>query len=113
MARSLKWNDMWSGVRDKALVPAGARARDWRDWIRQNDPVYAAARRPGAAEKWAASVTLLLIAAVVVFLMLFDWNWLRGPIGRWASAKYDARSPCAATWTSDCSAGRRRSSSTI
>jgi uncharacterized protein involved in outer membrane biogenesis len=21
--------------------------------------------------------------------MLFDWNWLRGPIGRWASAKYD------------------------
>ena len=27
MARSLKWNDIWSGVRDKALVPAGARAR--------------------------------------------------------------------------------------
>ena len=34
-------------------------------------------------------VTLVLIALIVVFLMLFDWNWLRGPIGRWASAKYD------------------------
>jgi hypothetical protein len=76
-------------VRDKALVPAGARARSWRDWIRANDPVYAAARHPGAAEKWAASVTLLLILAVVIFLLLFDWNWLRGPIGRWASAEYD------------------------
>lgn len=89
MARTLKWNDIWSGVRDKALVPAGARARRWRDWIRANDPVYAAARHPGAAEKWAASVTLLLILAVVIFLLLFDWNWLRGPIGRWASAEYD------------------------
>lgn len=89
MARTLKWNDIWSGVRDKALVPAGARARTWRDWIRANDPVYAAARHPGTAEKWAASVTLLLILTVVIFLLLFDWNWLRGPIGRWASAKYD------------------------
>jgi uncharacterized protein involved in outer membrane biogenesis len=89
LARTLKWNDIWSGVRDKALVPAGARARSWRDWIRANDPVYAAARHPGAAEKWAASVTLLLILAVVIFLLLFDWNWLRGPIGRWASAEYD------------------------
>lgn len=89
MARPLKWNEIWGGVRERALVPAGHRARTWRDWVRANDPVYAAARRPGAAEKWAASITLLLIAAVVVFLLLFDWNWLRGPIGRWASAKYD------------------------
>ncbi len=59
------------------------------DWVRANDPVYAAARHPGRAEKAAASVTLLLVAAVVIFLMLFDWNWLRGPIGRWASQKYD------------------------
>lgn len=80
---------MFSGVRERALVPAGARARVWRDWVRDNDPVYAAARRPGSAEKWAAAVTLLLIAAVLLFLALFDWNMLRGPIGRWASAKYD------------------------
>ncbi len=25
----------------------------------------------------------------MIFLLLFDWNWLRGPIGRWASTKYD------------------------
>ena len=24
-----------------------------------------------------------------IFAALFDWNLLRGPIGRWASAKYD------------------------
>lgn len=63
--------------------------RIWRDWVRDNDPVYAAARRPGAAEKWAAGVVLVLVAAVILFLALFDWNMLRGPIGRWASVKYD------------------------
>ena len=89
MTKTRNAKDIWPRLRDEALIPAGARAARWRDWIRANDPVYAAARRPGAAEKWAASITLLLIAAVVVFLMLFDWNWLRGPIGRWASAKYD------------------------
>ena len=89
MSKALKWNEIWSGVRQRALVPAGARARDWRDWVRANDPVYAAARHPGAAEKWAGAIGLILIAAVVLFLLLFDWNMLRGPIGRWASAKYD------------------------
>jgi len=85
----LKDNPNWLVVRDRALVPAGARMRGWRDWVVANDPVYAAARRPGLPEKVAASVTLLLVAAVVLFLILFDWNMLRGPIGRWASARYD------------------------
>ncbi len=89
MPNPLKDNPHWLLMRDRALVPAGARARRWRDWIVANDPVYAAARRPGVAEKIAASVTLVLIAAVVLFLLLFDWNMLRGPIGRWASAEYD------------------------
>jgi AsmA family protein len=31
----------------------------------------------------------LLIGIVVLALILFDWNMLRGPIGRWASAAYD------------------------
>ena len=57
--------------------------------MRQNDPVYAAARHPGAAERWALGLVLVLTLAVVLFLALFDWNMLRGPIGRWASAKYD------------------------
>lgn len=28
-----------------------------------------------------------LVTAIVVFLIIFDWNWLRGPIGRYASAQ--------------------------
>lgn len=79
----------WDRLNDRALVPAGAWARGRRDWVAANDPVWTSFRKPGPAEKWAASITLLLVAAVVVFLLLFDWNWLRGPIGRWASARYD------------------------
>lgn len=89
MRNPLKDNPNWLVVRDRALVPAGARARIWRDWVVANDPVYAAARRPGPPEKIAAAVTLLLVAAIILFLLLFDWNMLRGPIGRWASAEYD------------------------
>lgn len=89
LAGSRKWNDIWSGVRDRALASAGARLGVWRQWVRDNDPVYAAVRRPGPAEKWAGAMTLLLVGVVVVALILFDWNMLRGPIGRWASARYD------------------------
>jgi uncharacterized protein involved in outer membrane biogenesis len=85
----LKDNPNWLALRDRALVPAGARAVRWRDWVRTNDPVYTSFRRPGRAEAIAGGVALLLIAAMVVFLLLFDWNWLRGPIGRWACARYD------------------------
>ncbi|MGV3577776.1 AsmA family protein [Brevundimonas sp.] len=86
---SLNLPSNWQDLRARALVPAGMRVREWRDWVVENDPVYGSFRRPGRTERIAASVTLLLILAVVIFLMLFDWNWLRGPIGRWASAKYD------------------------
>jgi uncharacterized protein involved in outer membrane biogenesis len=30
---------------------------------------------------------ILLTAAIVIFLVLFDWNWFRGPLGRFASAR--------------------------
>ncbi|WGM45806.1 hypothetical protein KOAAANKH_00670 [Brevundimonas sp. NIBR10] len=79
----------WDRVRTRALVPAGARAGEWRDWVKANDPVYTSFRRPGLTEKVAGGVFLVLVAAIVIFLLLFDWNWLRGPIGRWASVKYD------------------------
>ena len=82
MPNALKDRLNWTAFRDRTLVPAGVRLRDWRD----NDPFIAAVRRPGAPEKIAASITVLLLLAIVIFLMLFDWNWLRGPIGRWASA---------------------------
>ena len=89
LPNSLKLPSNWQELRTRALVPAGHRVREWRDWVVDKDPVYGSFRRPGRTEKIAASVTLLLVLAVVIFLMLFDWNWLRGPVGRWASAKYD------------------------
>jgi len=85
----LKWNQDWSALRQRLVGPAVLRARGWRDGVRDKDPVYTSFRRPGPAEKWAASASLILIVTAAVFLMLFDWNWLRGPIGRWASTEYD------------------------
>jgi AsmA family protein len=79
----------WRGWRAGALAPVGVRARAFGGWVRENDPVYRAFRRPGPVEKGAALGVLILVAALVLFLSLFDWNWLRGPIGRWASAQYD------------------------
>ncbi|WP_312598544.1 AsmA family protein [Brevundimonas sp.] len=89
LSKPLNWRDFGSNLHRRAVAPNVARARVWRDWVRQNDPVYAAARHPRAAEKWALGIVLVLTLAVVLFLALFDWNMLRGPIGRWASAKYD------------------------
>jgi uncharacterized protein involved in outer membrane biogenesis len=37
--------------------------------------------------RWWAWLIAALVAAIVVFLILFQWNWLRGPIGRYASAR--------------------------
>ena len=79
----------WDRLRTRALVPAGTRAGEWRDWVKANDPVYTSFRRPGLTEKVAGGIFLVLVAAIVIFLLVFDWNWLRGPIGRWASVKYD------------------------
>ncbi|WP_428151556.1 AsmA family protein [Brevundimonas sp.] len=89
LPNSLNLPSNWQDVRTRALAPAGVRVREWRDWVVDRDPVYGSFRRPGRPERIAISVTLLLILAVAIFLLLFDWNWLRGPIGRWASAKYD------------------------
>ncbi len=33
------------------------------------------------------AIVAVLIAAVALFLLLFDWDWLRGPISRYASAR--------------------------
>jgi uncharacterized protein involved in outer membrane biogenesis len=35
---------------------------------------------------WTGSITLAVVAAVVLFLALFDWNLVRGPVAREASA---------------------------
>ena len=47
-------------------------------------------RRPSkVALRWIASTFAVLSIALVIFFMLFEWNWLRGPIGRYASNKLD------------------------
>lgn len=89
MRNPLKDSPNWLAVRDRALVPAGVWARERRDWVVANDPVYGGLRRPGRTEAIAAGATVLMIALIVIFLALFEWNWLRGPIGSWASARYD------------------------
>ena len=89
MRNPLKDNPNWLAMRDRALVPAGAWARERRDWVVANDPVYGGLRHPGRTEAFAAGGTVLLLLLIVLFLALFQWNWLRGPIGSWASAKYD------------------------
>ncbi|WP_231576608.1 hypothetical protein [Brevundimonas sp. KM4] len=67
--------------------------RTWRDWVRDNDPVYAAARRLGTAEKWAAGVVLVVVAAVVLFLALFDWTCCAGPSAAGPPSNTIAKSP--------------------
>jgi len=85
----LKDNPNWLAHRDRALVPAVAWARERRDRVVAHDPVYGGLRRPGRPEAFAAGGTVLLLLLLVLFLALFQWNWLRGPIGSWASARYD------------------------
>ncbi len=89
LSNRLNFIPNWPHLREHVVAPAGVRAGQWRDWVKANDPVYTSFRRPGVAEKWAGSVALLVVAIIVVFLMLFDWNWLRGPISRWASTNYE------------------------
>ena len=89
MPNPLKDNPNWLAFRDRALVPAIAWARERRDRVVAHDPVYGGLRRPGRPGAFAAGGTVLLLLLLVLFLALFQWNWLRGPIGSWASARYD------------------------
>ena len=68
---------------------ARTRASAGRGWVAAHDPVWTAWRRPGRPEIWSAAIAGLIVLAIMLFLVLFDWNHLRGPIGRWASAAYD------------------------
>lgn len=44
------------------------------------------ARRRFALKRWQ-TVLLAIVAVITVFLLLFDWNWLRGPLERYVSNK--------------------------
>jgi len=65
---------------------AKSRAADLKAHVVTRDPAWRAVRRPGKPEIIAAAITLSVVASFLMFLALFDWNWVRGPIGRAASA---------------------------
>ena len=88
-------------------LPEGLRGMDWRkiDWARLNpftEEPHPGAGGPGDGEggpgsepdprrhhrlKWLGAVVGGVVLAVILFLAFFDWNMLRGPIGRYASAQ--------------------------
>lgn len=65
---------------------AKTRVERLRTYVVAEDPVWRAFRHPGKPEAVAAGITLALAVGFLLFLVLFDWNWLRGPISRAASA---------------------------
>ncbi|MDQ0465609.1 uncharacterized protein involved in outer membrane biogenesis [Caulobacter ginsengisoli] len=42
-------------------------------------------------ERLAALAATLIVAAIVIFVLIFDWNWLRGPVGGFLSARLHRR----------------------
>lgn len=66
------WRRIADAARGRDVAPREPNAR--RDFFRR------AARRGLAAAG-------VLLALIVAFLVFFDWNWLRGPVGRIASAQ--------------------------
>ncbi|HLY79906.1 MAG TPA: AsmA family protein, partial [Caulobacteraceae bacterium] len=41
--------------------------------------------------RWLGAALVLLIVAVAIFVSLFQWNWLRGPIDTYASERLQRR----------------------
>ena len=67
---------------ERAAAWTRARAADARARLQDRF-----SRKPTRKEMaWGGGV-LLVVAAIVVFLLVFDWNWLRGPISRYASLR--------------------------
>ncbi len=69
MASRIDWNDLKARFAE-GWKRADARVSSW-NWT--------------GFFKWTGIVLGVLVVAIVIFLWLFDWNWLRGPIGRYAS----------------------------
>jgi AsmA family protein len=65
---------------------AGRRAQGRIEHMRRAGPPKL--KRPSnKALAWTGGVMAVLVVAIIAFLMWFDWNKLRGPIGRYASAR--------------------------
>lgn len=73
----------------RIVAAAGTRLRAGQAFLQDGERVQAAVRRMVPTARIVGGALLSLVVAVVLFAALFDWNLLRGPIGRWASAKYD------------------------
>ena len=73
----------------RKIAPARGRVVDWTRTAMQSEVAPMPLGRPGKAEKITGALFVMLVAALLIFLALFDWNWLRGPIGRWASERWD------------------------
>ena len=67
--------DVRAQPRGPAAPPATSAHRGW-SW-----------RDIPAPLRWVGAVLTLLIIAIAIFIALFQWNWLRGPIDRYASAR--------------------------
>lgn len=78
-------------ARLRAARPGWRRAGSWTsDRVRAGGDRLGRVKLPKPSEKalvWTGGVLLLLVAAVALFIILFDWNYLRGPIGKFASAR--------------------------
>ena len=44
-------------------------------------------RRPSTRLRWGAAIGGALLLALIIFLILFQWNWLRGPLAHAISAR--------------------------
>lgn len=60
------------------------RARRWTSAHLRPPRVSRPARKTLA---WTGGILALLVVALIAFLLWFDWNYLRGPISRFASAR--------------------------
>jgi AsmA family protein len=81
-----------SGWRSRASAWTSAAGRTLRDdWrrLRVEAGEMRRHRRTPLVVKWVASGFAVLTLALVLFFALFDWNYLRGPIGRYASDRLD------------------------
>lgn len=78
-----------AAARLRSFRPGWDRARHWTsERLRSGRARLAKTHMPKPSEKalaWTGGVLVALVAAVVVFLLVFDWNYLRGPISRIAS----------------------------
>ena len=79
----------WAYERSREVIPA-ARSTGRRMAVGAADlgrKVGHEVRHPSPrTRKWSIAALVVLVA-IAVFLAVFDWNWLRGPISRYASLK--------------------------